>query len=166
MVIKIVKSDFIDVVEDAKIEIDPLIKEKDLNIVTKIATKNTHAMLDKRLLIQVMINLISNAVKFSPPGSSINVTLSDEVLPDGRSALGCSISDEGAGIPEAELEAVFDKFIQSSKTKTGAGGTGLGLSICREIIAAHSGKIWAKNRKPGGAIFSFMIPRNEERQAS
>jgi len=53
---------------------------------------------------------------------------------------------------------VFDKFVQSSKTKTGAGGTGLGLAICHEIITAHKGRIWAENRPEGGAMFSFEIP--------
>ena len=166
MVIKKVNGNFIDVVEHANMEIAPLIREKDISVKTITDTENSHTSIDKQLLVQVMINLISNAVKFSPSGSSINITLSDDFLPDGKSALCCSVSDEGAGIPEAELEAVFDKFIQSSKTKTGAGGTGLGLSICREIIAAHGGKIWAQNRKPGGAVLSFLIPRNEEQQAS
>jgi signal transduction histidine kinase len=69
-----------------------------------------------------------------------------------------SVLDQGPGIPPDELEAVFDKFVQSSKTKTGAGGTGLGLAICREIIAAHKGRIWAENRPGGGAVFSFEIP--------
>jgi signal transduction histidine kinase len=53
---------------------------------------------------------------------------------------------------------VFDKFVQSSKTKTGAGGTGLGLAICHEIVAAHKGRIWAENGPVGGAVFSFEIP--------
>ncbi len=62
------------------------------------------------------------------------------------------------GIPDNELEAVFDKFVQSSKTRTGAGGTGLGLSISREIVHGHKGRIWAENRSDGGAVFSFEIP--------
>lgn len=70
----------------------------------------------------------------------------------------CSISDEGIGIPESELIAIFDKFIQSSKTKTGAGGTGLGLAITKEIIEAHQGKIWAENNAHRGASFTFILP--------
>lgn len=69
-----------------------------------------------------------------------------------------SVSDEGLGIPEDELDAVFDKFVQSSKTKTGAGGTGLGLAICREIIHSHHGRIWANNTLDGGACFTFLLP--------
>lgn len=68
------------------------------------------------------------------------------------------IQDEGVGIPVAELSDVFDKFIQSSKTKSNAGGTGLGLAICKEIIEAHQGSIWAENTLKGGAIFQFNIP--------
>jgi signal transduction histidine kinase len=70
----------------------------------------------------------------------------------------CQIIDEGPGIPQNELVAIFDKFIQSSKTNLGAGGTGLGLAICKEIILAHNGRIWAQNNPEGGAKFSFIIP--------
>lgn len=66
--------------------------------------------------------------------------------------------DEGIGIPETELDTVFDKFIQSSKTKTGAGGTGLGLAICHEIIKSHGGRIWAENNPDQGATLTFLLP--------
>ena len=60
-----------------------------------------------------------------------------------------------------DLNAVFEKFVQSSKTKTGSGGTGLGLSICREIILAHSGRIWVENNSGAGASFHFLLPRTQ-----
>jgi signal transduction histidine kinase len=163
---KKIRGDFIGVLEHAKIEISPLIEDKKLTLLTEIATADSQAVFDKQRMVQVIINLISNAVKFSSPGGNIVVTLSDGYLPDGEDALCCSVADEGTGIPEAELEAVFDKFIQSSKTKTGAGGTGLGLSICREIIEAHRGKISAGNREPKGVVISFVIPRNEAQQVN
>ena len=84
---------------------------------------------------------------------SIGVTGSDA----GPTAL-LSIVDEGIGIPADELDAVFDKFVQSSKTKSGAGGTGLGLAICREIMEQHRGRIWAQNNPAGGACFSLTLP--------
>jgi signal transduction histidine kinase len=68
------------------------------------------------------------------------------------------VSDRGIGIPDDELDSVFDKFVQSSKTKTNAGGTGLGLDICKEIIIAHNGKIWAENNPEGRATFCFVLP--------
>jgi signal transduction histidine kinase len=69
-----------------------------------------------------------------------------------------SVEDEGIGVPEEELEAIFDKFVQSSKSKTGEGGTGLGLSICREIVRGHGGRIWAENREEGGTRLAFHLP--------
>jgi len=63
------------------------------------------------------------------------------------------------GIPEGEREAIFDKFMQSSRTGASDGGTGLGLAICREVIEAHGGTIEATNRPQGGAVFTFTIPR-------
>jgi len=68
------------------------------------------------------------------------------------------VSDEGVGIPPDELNSVFDKFVQSSRTRTGAGGTGLGLAICREIVEAHHGDIVARNNASGGAEFIVMLP--------
>ena len=106
------------------------------------------ATVDEARIGQVIRNLLSNAAKFSPEGGTISMALSR----DGDS-FRLSIRDEGPGIPDDELEAVFDKFVQSSKTKSGAGGTGLGLSICRQIVDAYNGRIWAENRPEGGAVF-------------
>jgi len=110
---------------------------------------------DLNKLMQVVRNLLSNAVKFSPDGSTIEIVIERE-----ERSMRVSVSDQGIGIPEDELKTVFDKFVQSSKTRTGAGGTGLGLSICREIISAHKGRIRARNRPGGGAVLSFRIPLN------
>jgi len=159
-------SDFVEVVEYSQVELTPLLEGKQLTLTTEIMAKDTTAIFDKQRMIQVLVNLISNSIKFSPKNTAIGVRLSDGRLPDGSEALCCLVGDEGPGIPEAELEAVFDKFIQSSKTKSGAGGTGLGLPICQEILKAHGGRIWAENRDPNGAIFSFVIPRNQGQLAS
>lgn len=77
------------------------------------------------------------------------------------SGLMVTVSDQGPGIPEDELDSIFDKFVQSSKTKTGAGGTGLGLAICREITWLHKGEISANNCTEGGAIFTLLLPRQQ-----
>ncbi|MEE9356345.1 MAG: ATP-binding protein [Methylococcaceae bacterium] len=113
-----------------------------------------HIECDKGKIHQVMLNLLANAIKFTPEDRHIRISHSVN-----EGFLTVSVSDEGLGLPEDELLAVFDKFIQSKKTKTGAGGTGLGLAISREIVLAHHGKIWAENNFQGdGAIFSFSIP--------
>ena len=156
-----------EVVEHALMELDPMIKGKDIKLCLRLE-QHAEAVFDKRHMIQVLINLISNAIKFSTPGSQIAIELYEECAPGRAPGFRCRVIDEGPGIPETELQAVFDKFIQSSKTKTGAGGTGLGLAICHNIIEAHGGRIWAENGKPKGAIFTFVIPRGmgTERQAA
>ena len=79
--------------------------------------------------------------------------------PDARGSPGWRVTviDAGPGIPAGEEEAIFDKFVQSSGTSTGAGGTGLGLAICREIISRHHGRISASNAGRG-ACFAFALP--------
>ena len=94
-----------------------------------------------RRIIQVVVNLISNAAKFSRCGNTMRVRLADGNFPDGGEALYCSVSDNGTGIPENELEAVFGLFVQSSEAKTNAGGTSLGLAIGRE----DRGSPWREN---------------------
>lgn len=78
-------------------------------------------------------------------------------------AVRVSVTDTGVGIPPGELESIFEKFVQSSRTRSNAGGTGLGLSICREIVEAHGGRIWAENRAGGGSCFAFVISAIGER---
>jgi len=115
---------------------------------------------------QVVRNLLSNAAKFTPEGRGIHIRLEMTELLDGQDgadqagapAVLLSISDEGVGIPPEELDVVFDKFVQSSRTRTGAGGTGLGLAICQEIVEAHRGRIMARNNAAGGAEFIVILP--------
>lgn len=111
------------------------------------------AEIDKEKIQQVAGNLLSNALNFAPEGSVVDVSAR-------RSADSVRIEfrDRGPGIPAEELEAVFDKFVQSSRTRSGAGGTGLGLAICRQIVEAHGGRIWAANHPSTGAVFSILLP--------
>jgi signal transduction histidine kinase len=104
-------------------------------------------------------NLLSNAIKFSPPGGTITLSYRDVMLGT-HEALAIDIRDEGVGIPPGEEKRIFDKFVQSSATKTGAGGTGLGLAITQEIVIGHHGTITARNHPNGGAEFELRIPRD------
>jgi PAS domain S-box-containing protein len=122
---------------------------------------------DRTRIAQVLRNLLSNAIKFTPARTAIRIEIAHAQRQLGRrsedplqSVLLVRVLDQGPGIPESELESVFDKFVQSSQTKTGAGGTGLGLSICHEIIEAHHGRIHAYNRPGGGAVFEIALPIN------
>ena len=108
---------------------------------------------DPGRIMQVLRNLVGNAVKFSPDGARIEIRAETA-----EAGVRVCVLDQGPGIPYEELDAVFGKFVQSSRTRTGAGGTGLGLSICEEIVLAHRGRIWAANRSRGGAALCFEIP--------
>ncbi len=129
-----------------------LLSERDLSV-TFESNGSIYAEVDGTKVMQVARNLLSNAVKFAPPHSTIQMTLECE-----GEFVRLQVRDSGPGIPPDELETVFDKFVQSSKTKSGAGGTGLGLSICREIVKGHHGRLWAENHPEGGAVFTVELP--------
>jgi two-component system, OmpR family, sensor histidine kinase KdpD len=107
--------------------------------------------IDDLLMERVVINLLENAMKYTPPGTAIEISggIRDR-------AILVTIADRGPGLPAGAEERVFEKFYQVAPGS--ARGAGLGLTICRSIIEAHGGRIWAANRPGGGAIFSFTIP--------
>lgn len=127
--------------------------ERHLTIRTALPDSPVLLCLDVERILQVLRNLVSNAIKFSPAGGTVTLHLEEE-----EAAVAIAVCDEGPGIPEGELNTIFDKFVQSSLTKTGAGGTGLGLAICHEIVSAHARRIWAENRSEGGAHMTFTLP--------
>jgi two-component system sensor histidine kinase KdpD len=107
---------------------------------------------DALLIERVLVNLLENASKYTPLGST--VTLSATVIGENLSV---SVSDNGPGLPKGREEAVFQKFMRGDR-ESATPGVGLGLAICRAIIEAHQGKILAVNRPGGGAIFTFTLP--------
>ncbi len=111
------------------------------------------AEMDSVRITQVLLNLLSNAMKYTEPFENITLRIKhhDEMLE-------CLVTDQGMGIPDNEVEKIFEKFQQSSLTADGSGGSGLGLTICKEIIEHHHGYIGAFNNKIKGATFFFQIP--------
>jgi two-component system sensor histidine kinase KdpD len=107
---------------------------------------------DAVLIERVLVNLLENVSKYTPPGST--VTLSAEVIAD---RLSVSVADNGAGLPMGREEAVFQKFTRGER-ESATPGVGLGLAICRAIIESHQGKITGAQRPGGGAIFTFTLP--------
>jgi two-component system, OmpR family, sensor histidine kinase KdpD len=108
--------------------------------------------IDGLLIEQVLINLIENALKYTPPGSPIEISATANAR-----AVVVEVADRGPGLPSGEEGRVFDKFYRSRDEGRGV-GAGLGLTICRGIITAHGGRIWAENRPGGGATFRFTLP--------
>jgi PAS domain S-box-containing protein len=135
-------------------EFAPLARANAVQFQLELAPELREVRADALRMGQVIRNLVSNAIKFSPDGGVVRIGLheNDNAWTELR------VEDEGVGIPESELGTIFDKFTQSSKTKTGAGGTGLGLAISREIVYAHDGSIHAHNRIEGGACFIVALP--------
>ncbi len=114
---------------------------------------------DEERISQVLRNLFVNAIKFSPIDKKTVITAEVNTIKYlENEAVEFRLSDQGIGIPENELEDIFEPFTQGTKTKTKAGGTGLGLAICKEIIESHGGKIWAEHNNEGGASLTFIIP--------
>jgi two-component system sensor histidine kinase KdpD len=112
--------------------------------------------LDAVLIEQVLVNLLENALKYTPAGTAIEI--SAEFAP---AAVTISVVDEGPGIPAGLEERLFDKFFRAAPERAQS-GVGLGLTICRAIVEAHGGRIRAENRFPHGAAFRFTLPRDEE----
>jgi PAS domain S-box-containing protein len=108
---------------------------------------------------QMLRNLLSNAVRFSPEGGCVRVGLNSVDAPAGQApSLRLVVEDEGVGIPEDRLGTVFERFVQVAPATSGVGGSGLGLAICREIVAAHGGVIRAVRRPQKGTTFEVLLP--------
>ena len=103
---------------------------------------------------QIIYNLVDNAVKYAPPGSGVQVTLSRE-----GEAVVLTVEDNGAGIPEEDLPRIFERFYRVDKARSrAAGGTGLGLAIVSDTIQRRGGTVEAANRPGGGAVFTVRWP--------
>jgi two-component system, OmpR family, phosphate regulon sensor histidine kinase PhoR len=109
---------------------------------------------DPSRMSQVLINLIHNAIKFTPPGGKIETFAYRE----GNTIIFC-VKDSGIGIPEKDLERVFERFYKSDRSRTQR-GTGLGLSISKHLVEKHGGKIWVESSRKSGSTFKFSIAMN------
>jgi len=115
------------------------------------------AFFDYQAVLQVLTNLIGNAITHNPSGTRVRV----DVKTRSKHFVSVSVSDTGVGIPEKEMPRIFDKFYQAEMSlKSGTKGSGLGLAICKELVEAHGGKIWARNNPEGGVTFTFTLKRH------
>jgi signal transduction histidine kinase len=137
----------------------PLAQVKSLSLTLAIPDSPLWATADHDRIFQVLSNLLSNAIKFSSVKGSITVDATTE----GQN-LRVTVGDEGPGIPEPDLERVFESFCQLKNSDER--GLGLGLYISRAIIQAHGGKIWATSRPGTGSSFHFTVPRSQTDSAT
>ncbi|HEV6966698.1 PAS domain-containing sensor histidine kinase, partial [Roseateles sp.] len=135
-------------------ELDPLLGQRRLRLDLRLPEEPLSAKVDPMRIHQAIRNVVANAIKFSPEGGTLQI----EAVALTPEECRISVADRGPGIPPAELDAIFEAFVQSSQTKDGSGGTGLGLAIARKILEVHGGRITAENRVGGGAIFRMHLP--------
>ncbi len=143
-------------VREAMAALAGLIQENDVEVKTYIPENLPMVRADRDQLIQVIINLVSNAIKFCNKAEGrigVSVTARNNMLEVG-------VSDNGKGIAEHMMGRIFEKFHQSiDRGEDKPQGSGLGLAICREIVTFLGGRIWVANRPEGGAVFTFTVPR-------
>ncbi len=146
-------SDVQDVIGSALAQLDERLGDRRVNV--RVPEEFPLVPMDFALMTRVLVNVIDNALKYSPPGSPIDV---EAKLPAGQ--LEIEVSDRGLGIPAEDLNRVFDKFYRVQRPGRVA-GSGLGLSICKGIVEAHGGFVAAENRPGGGTTITIAIPERE-----
>jgi signal transduction histidine kinase len=164
-------------VEPEPMDLRPLIRETtaEFQLITRDHQFEVHlppslplVQADPRRIRQVLRNLVENAVKYSPGGGPVIVSVQTAEWTQDREATGeanelhVSVADQGLGIKPQHLEHIFDRFYQVDSASTREGrGAGLGLSICKAIVEAHNGRIWAESQAGAGSTFYFTLPLKE-----
>jgi len=149
------RSDIFTLIKRAVREIEPLAEAKNITVTIDADKKLPFIRVDNERILQVLRNLIGNAVKFTPKNGQVEV-----LVKNFEQGIKVSVSDTGVGIAKESLMTIFDKFQQeevlthSHKIK----GTGLGLSLVKHIIKAHGGRIWAESTLGQGSTFTFVLP--------
>ncbi len=133
--------------------IRPTLKDNQQSLTIQILTDLPHTIGDDQRIHQVLLNLLSNAAKYSDPGDTITITAKAEAQ-----NIIVAVSDTGPGIPAEQLPRLFHKFARLPGKEHKVAGTGLGLVISRQIIEAHKGQIWAESEVGKGSTFSFTLP--------
>ena len=133
-------------------------KKKDEHTIKVVQTEDfILAKMDARLIVQVIINIVDNAIKYTPTGSTITISTTKkdkQVIVD--------IADDGPGIPDQAKERIFDMFyIAPNEVVDSHRSLGLGLALCKSIINAHGGEISVLDNKPKGTVFRFTLPAEE-----
>lgn len=144
-----------DVFREALSHVDRKVSEHEISV--ELADDLLMAKMDARLIVQVIINIINNAIKYTPEGSHIRLSAQKE-----KNMVRIRIADDGPGISDEAKLHLFDMFYTANIGKADSRrGLGLGLSLCKSIVDAHGGEISVSDNQPSGAVFSFTLPLEE-----
>ncbi|PZR99786.1 MAG: hypothetical protein DLM69_07030 [Candidatus Chloroheliales bacterium] len=144
-------------VERASEAIIPLAERKEQQLIVTIPDGGGEVNADPTRIEQVVLNLLANAVKYTPEGGCIILSVTQ-----GEGETAVSVADNGPGVPEDERERIFERFFRSKEDAAGATtGTGLGLPIARMLVELHGGRIWLEDAPGSGSVFRFTIPDGE-----
>jgi signal transduction histidine kinase len=154
MPMEIAEHSLLRVVRKVNGQMAPLVQKKKLSLKVLEDGMDTAARFDEDRIVQVLVNLIGNAIKFTPEKGSITVSAQLDSTPEHIQVI---VSDTGIGISERDLAHIFEEFAQVGPPGKEE-GTGLGLTICKRIVEAHGGRIWVESEEGKGATFSFTLP--------
>ena len=150
--------DIVGEVETVVDELAHLAEKKQITLVTSMPEQPVPVLFDRLWLDRVVRILVVNGIHFSSPGDTIRVRIQPPGNRIKEKTVEISVIDQGIGIPEEEINQIFDKFLHNSMTRGDSHGTDMGLSICRQIVQDHHGAISARRNPDGGTIFSFVLP--------
>lgn len=152
---------FLKLINDLLVPFDAYASERGVTIERRFRLPSCELMYDEDAMHKVIVNLISNALKFTPQGGTITIYVTT-LRQEGKEKLLLCIRDTGPGIPVEDIEKVFNRFYQSqNKTRSsinGQSGTGIGLYLCKRIVQLHGGTICAKNNRGKGCSFRILLP--------
>jgi two-component system phosphate regulon sensor histidine kinase PhoR len=138
--------------KEAVMRFSPQAERQKLTLITALDNTLPLVQADSQRLMQVINNILHNAIKFTPAGGRISISSRRE-----KDRIIVSVADTGIGISESDLPHIFERFYKVDRSRASQ-GTGLGLAIAKHIILAHKGQIWAESQRGQGAVFNFSLP--------
>jgi signal transduction histidine kinase len=148
--------DVTEVIEQIVLMLTPKAKARGVELTTTVGGALPAVRADRRRLVQIFINLVENALKFTDAGGRIR--LSAGICKDDSTLVQFSVADTGQGINPHNLELIFDRLYQEHNAVFNRHGLGLGLAICKDLVEQHGGRIWAESKLGEGSVFSFTLP--------
>ncbi len=144
------------IIRDALDVIVPQARQREIEVITQLSPAVHQIAADRDMIYQAVLNLLGNAVKYSPPGATITVSTA---VDEAAGEVSATVADTGPGIPEKDLPHIFDKFFRSKANNQIAKGTGLGLAMVKHVVqAVHHGSITVESKVGQGSRFTFRLP--------